>query len=443
MKKLLAMLMAVSMLLAMAGTTAGAEDVIEITYWHVQAGVNGQIVDQLAEEFNNTVGKELGIHVTSVYEGGSISQKLKSIILAEDVNSMPDIVLGQGLDTCYYRDLEQLVWAEDLIAADDSFSKDEVLPTSANSVTYDGRLMGMPFSNSAIMLYYNKDMFVEAGLDPEAPPQTIAEMAEYAGKLTKKDGDKYIQYGLAVTPDRWHVANWIGGQGEYSFVGNNESGRTGNMTEVVFGEEGTMAKFLTEYQKVVESGGLQPAADKPREEFIAGQYAMVIQSSSRINQFQEMSAGSFELGATALPKVDANDQGGVAVGGGALYILNRGDEAKINAAWEFVKNMCSAETQFKWHTSTGYIPTNAGTYDLPEMKAWLEENPMYNIPIDSLLASDPHVQEPMDPNPQELTTIYASVIAEFVQGKVTVEEAVGTMVQQCNDAMDLYYRANF
>ena len=91
-----------------------------------------------------------------------------------------------------------------------------------SSYTYENQLVGMPFSCSAIMLYYNCDMFREVGLDPNTPPTTIAEMADDISKLMVKDGDNVTRYGLNVAVRRYQLANWIGGQGDYNFFGDNE-----------------------------------------------------------------------------------------------------------------------------------------------------------------------------------------------------------------------------
>ena len=71
------------------------------------------------------------------------------------------------------------------------------------SYTYENQLVGMPFSCSAIMLYYNCDMFREVGLDPNTPPTTIAEMADDISKLMVKDGDTVTRYGLNVAVRRY------------------------------------------------------------------------------------------------------------------------------------------------------------------------------------------------------------------------------------------------
>lgn len=415
----------------------------EITFWHVMGGANGESLDAIVKQYNEEQGKEKGVHVTSVYQGNDLMSKMKTVVQAKDTDNMPDVALVQGFDLTYMSELSNLKWAEDLMTQHpDGLQKEDLFPNAVEMVSYEDRLMSVPFSNSAILLYYNKDMFEKAGLDPETPPATIAEMAEYASKLTIKEGNNVVQNGLVLIPDRWHISNWIGMMDEGSFIGNNEAGRTGKMTEMVFGKEGTMQRFLTEYEKLVKSGGLQYVDNEQREEFLAGKHAMIVQSSSRINEFSATADGKFELGVAPLPKVDSNSNGGVAIGGGSLYVLDRGNEEKIEAAWDFINYAASPEVQFQWHESTGYIPVHLETYDLPEMEQHLADKPFFKIPIDSLNASNPKVQEPFDPNPVELSAIFKEVMTSFAEGKLTVDEATEQMVSRSNDSLNQYYKAN-
>ncbi|AOZ92898.1 ABC transporter substrate-binding protein [Paenibacillus crassostreae] len=415
----------------------------EVTFWHVMGGANGESLDAIVEQYNNTVGKDRGIHVTSVYQGTELMPKIKTVVQVDDTKNMPDIALVQGFDLTYMSELSYLKWAEDLMQENpDGIQKKDLFPNSIEMVSYQDRLMGVPFSNSAILLYYNKDMFREANLDPEKSPETITELADYAAKLTVKDGDQITRHGLVLVPDRWHISNWIGMMDGGSFIGNNESGRSGKFTEAVFGVEGTMTRFLTEYDKLVKSGGLQHIDNNQREEFIAGKHAMIVQSSSRINEFTASSKDKFELGVAPLPLVDATSNGGIAIGGGSLYTFDRGNQESIKASWDFINYVASAEVQFTWHESTGYIPVNMQTYELDTMNKHLEEKPAFNVPIDSLLASNVKVQEPFDPVPVELSAILKEVIIDFVEQKLTIDEATKEMVTRSNDALDNYYKAN-
>ena len=85
---------------------------------------------------------------------------------------------------------------DELIEADGDEGKayiDDFLPGFMEDSYVDGKIYSIPFQRSTMVLYYNKDAFKEVGLDPEAPPTTWEELAEYGQKLTN-DG----RYGVGI-----------------------------------------------------------------------------------------------------------------------------------------------------------------------------------------------------------------------------------------------------
>ncbi len=442
----------VSMLLVGCGKNEGnnnkpeeqAQDgVTQVEFWHSLGGINGKAVDALVDSFNGTVGKEKKIRVTSVFQGNDVVEKLNLVAQADDTKNFPDVGLIYSGGIPGVLKMKQMVPVDDLYARGNvSVPKEDIELNFQRAFTYQNKMIGMPFNGSTILLYYNKDMFKEAGLDPAAPPQTIAEMAEAANKLKMVENDKVKRYGLNTELRRYHLANWIGGQGEYNFFGDNEGGRAGLMTKVTFGEDGSLEKFLREWKKVVDSGAYKEKEDNINEEFATELFGMAVMSTARIETIKSLTAGKFEFGVADLPKVDAADTGGTSVGGGSLVAFDRGDEKKVDAAWEFIQYAVSPDTQLVFHKSTGYIPVNKKIYELSEMQEHLKANPEYKIAIDQLHRSHVNVQEPFDIINWEIDEIIRTKMLEFAQGKVSVEEAVKEITQQANEKLEAYVRAN-
>ena len=237
--------------------------------------------------------------------------------------------------------------------------------------------------------------------------------------------------------------NWIGGQGDYNFFGDNEGGRTAPMTKVTFGEDGTLRNFLTEWQKVIATGGYKPYEDDINEEFSLELFGMAIMSTARIGKIKSLVGDKFEWNVAALPKVNADDKGGIAVGGSCVVMFDPdNDPAQVDATWEFVQFMVSAEEQFQFHQATGYIPVNKTVYDLPEADKWFEENPMYKVAIDCIHASNPNVQEPFDIINWEIDSVIKTHMLAFANGEETLDECHDRIVEECNERLDDYHLAN-
>lgn len=416
---------------------------VNLTFWHAMGGANEEVVKKVAQTFNETVGKEKGIVITPVFQGsyGDLMKKVRAAVQAKDVKNLPDIVQSPASETAYMKDIPYVVPAQTLADQDASFRIADLEPNVVASFSYNGKLIGVPFANSTILLYYNKNLFKEAGLNPEQPPVTIDELGQVAAKLTKKNGAQASQWGFSGTPDLYHLSSWIGMQGGY--IGNNKNGRANTMTAVEFDSNGTMKKFMTEWKKAVAYGGIQTGTDtNQNEEFAAGKLAMFVNSTAGLKGVLNAVGGKFEVGTAFLPKVDAGDKGGVAVGGSALYTMDRGDKAKIDAAREYMKYSTSAETQFVWHSGTGYFPVNLKTYDLPDMKAHLDKNPLFKTAINQLHASSPDTQEPMNAVSSEISTAMKEEILGYVTDKKDIDKAIATMVTRINKALADYNRAN-
>jgi len=93
----------------------------------------------------------------------------------------------------------------------------------------DGKLYAMPFNPSIAVIYYNKEAFREVGLDPETPPHTYSEYEEAAEKLTVRNGDNIVRYGLNIFTTAWRLEQLVVNQGGY--LVNNENGQSGEATE--------------------------------------------------------------------------------------------------------------------------------------------------------------------------------------------------------------------
>lgn len=424
--------------------TGSDGSVTEVVFWHNRGGSAGEALEQICAEYNEGAGAEAGVKITPIYQSDSVSA-LKTVVQAKDTDSMPDMIQIFAGDVEYMSTVDAVVPIQDMIANDDSYDAD-ILESLINTYTYNGTLYSMPFHASTMGFFWNKTAFEEAGLDPDTPPTTIAEMAEMAEKLLKVDDSGAVtQYAITLGLNNAYINHWIAGQGEYSFIGNNEAGRTGRMTEVTFDKDGTMKALLTEWKKVLDTGAVQPveSGNQAREEFCAGLSAMLCSSNSALATVENMSKEmGFEFGVAALPKVNASDSGSVCPGGSSVYILGKGDDAKIQGAWDFIKYWIQPEQQYEFCSVTGTIPVNEQTMDYQPMKDYVEEHPGFTVFYDAIVNSNPKVQEHLAPTQQEFTTIFQEVGYSFAMGEVTVDEAVEQMATRCNTALDDYNEAN-
>lgn len=419
-------------------------ETVEISFWHHMEGANAVALESVCENFNSSVGAERGIHVTPSFQGTNTAEKLNTLAQAGDWKNFPDVcqVASAGIPTISGYDMfvsvdEMYGKGEDII-----LNKDSIIANNARTFTYKDELCAMPFSNSTILLYYNKDMFAAAGLDPENPPVTLEELAAAAEKLTVKSGDQVETYGLNVQVKRYQLVNWVGGEGEYNFIGDNEGGRAGLMTKMTIGEDGSLMRYLTEWEKVINTGGYKPVEDNINEEFAMEINAMAIMSSARITKVEGLVEDAFEWGTAPLPKVSADDKGGAAVGGSGVVMFDKGDQQEMQAAWIFNQYLGSEDAQYTFCTASGYIPMNKDLYESDRMKAYLTENDKMIAAVDQLMASNPNVQEPFDIVTSEINAAIDEEMLKFAEGGQDKQATHDNIISRCDAKLKEYADVN-
>lgn len=188
--------------------------------------------------------------------------------------------------------------------------------------------------------------------------------------------------------------------------------------------------------------GLKSYEESSRDEFFAGTNTMYLGSTANLTGMIAGVGDKFELGVGYLPSVTAQDDGGVTVGGSALFVFNKQDDAKVQAAWSFMKYMASPEVQLDWHQSTGYFPVNKGSYDLPGFAQHIQANPLYQVAIDQPHDSNPQVQGPWVPASYKFSGYITEALTAYIEGKIDVDAAIAQMTEACNTLISDYNQAN-
>ena len=391
---ILTIAMVLGLLLSACGTTAEPTAVqaeptavapaapVAINFWHAMSGHNGEVIEELVKRFNESQSE---VVVTSTFQGSYDDEinKLKAGLQSKDV---PAVVQVYDLGTRLLIDLKVITPMQDFIDRE-GFEISDIEPNVANYYSVDGRLQSMPFNTSNPVLYYNKNLFKEAGLDPEKAPRTWDEVAEYSRALTKKDASGNVtQWGCTFAMYGWFVEQFIAVQGGY-YV-NNENGRTALATEATFnGPEGVA--LLTWWKSLIDEGicaNLGRSTTDTKKAFDSGVAAMTLDSTAGLRDRISAAEGKFEVGVGFLPRAKEADYGtaGTIIGGASVWIINQRPAEEQEAAWKFVKFMSSADSQAYWHIQTGYYPINAKGYNHPDDVAWREQYPQFQVAIDQL-----------------------------------------------------------
>jgi len=369
-----------------AQTTAPAQGAAEvagkIVFWHAMSGVNGEAVNKMVDGFNKSQSK---VAVEAIFQGNydDLLAKLKTALAS---NSAPALVQVYDIGLRFMVDSGEITPMQDFIDRE----KFDTADFEQNVLAYyqlDNKLYGMPFNTSSSILYYNKDMFKAAGLDPNTPPKTLDEVTEYARKLVKKEGSEVTQYGFHQAIYGWLFEQYMAVSG--GLYVDNGNGREARATKAVYHDDKGQA--ILDWWKAGVDGGyfgsFGRVTDDSAKAFDAGKSAMYVESTARMRGHINNSQGKFELGTGFYPRpANAPREGGNIIGGASVYVLKSRPAPEQQAAWEFVKYVASAPVQAQWQADTGYYPMRKAAYDEAVSKEWVGKYPQFNTAVDQIHA---------------------------------------------------------
>lgn len=422
--------------------SAGAKEtsVTEITFWHSNSGILGEAIEDLVDNFNDSVGKEKNIFVTAIYQGkaSDVLTKVKAVSQSGDKSEYPSLVQLDATGVVDMAANSDLLYVEDLFKANgDDLSF--LLDHAKESMMYKNRVIGLPFNASTILYYYNKTLFDKAGVKEI---KTLDDLINVADKLCQKDENgKIVTYAISSVPTTYEMCAFIGSQKGGSYLTDMDNGHLGFATKTVFKEEGTLKAFLEKWAELYKTGELKNSTSGVTTEFVSGQTASMFASTSNLTTVINAIDGRFELGVSYLPMVNEEATGGVNLGGGALFTFDQ-DENTSKAVYEFMKYLTSAESQLTWHIKTGYLPVNKDTYNLDEFKTHCKQNPEFKVASDQLLASNPKVVGLWIPNGYEVYYAFQSNIKAMLEENISIEETVDKMTNEIDRGLDAFNRQN-
>ena len=304
-----------------------------IVFWHNwSTGPSGESMDKSVEEFNKSHDNIVVEPLFVATDGGdSITSKLLTAVAG---GTPPDAMLSSRYGIAEYMDALTIL---DDLAERDNINQDMFYEWAWEEATYEGQLLGLPYDGTARALFYNKDHFKEAGLDPEKPPMNITELEEYAKKLSVRDGDMYTRFGLIP----WYGEGWLYSWG-WAFGGEFYDEATGKVTA----NDPKIVEALTWMTDFAEQFGFQnvtsftsSAGSDAMNPFIAGQLSMMITGNWMISQIDQYNP-DLNYGISYIPT--PNGENFTTYVGGRALIIPKGVK-NLEASWEFVKWMCASE----------------------------------------------------------------------------------------------------
>jgi len=393
---------------------AAAQKVTEVNFYYPVA-VGGPVtktIDQMAADF----GKENpDIKVNPIYSG-TYQESIVKALTAVKSGKPPQLAVLLSTDMFSLIDEEAIVPIDDIAkSADDRKWLDGFYKSFMMNSRTGGKTWGIPFQRSTIVLYWNKEAFKEAGLDPEKGPATWDQMVEFAKKLTKTDASGNVtQWGVKIPSSGFPYWLFQGLTTPNDAILMNEAG-----TETYFDKPAVIEALqywvdLSARHKVMP-GGVIEWGTTPKD-FFEKKAAMIWTTTGNLTNIRN-NAG-FPFGVAMLP---AKKHPGSPTGGGNFYIFAKTTPAEQAAALKFAKWATAPQRAAQWSIATGYVAVTPAAWDTAEMKKYAQDVPQALVARDQLQYS---VAELSTHDNQRVTTALNNGLQAALTGSKSPADAM-------------------
>lgn len=343
--------------------TKSSDEKVKIEYWHVNAETQGgKSVDKLVEEFNKQSDT---VEVVAKYNPDMYKGLLQNFQAEAATGSTPALVQVGWSFLDYFSNNFGYIEPQEIIdqhfPEDKTFLEDNFLPNILNlSKNSEGSQVGIPYSLSTPVLYINKDILKECGLDEEGP-KTWEQVQEFASVIKDKTG-KYGVY-IQEPADNWATQALLESNGARMITDG----------KATFASEKGIEAYEAYADMVKNEDALHISWDEGVQSFINGEVGMLYTTIARRASIQE--GAKFDVAAVNSPAWEGEQVRLPA--GGCFLAITAQDEEQQKAAWEFQKYLYSVESMAEWTIGTGYVPPRKDVAESENgLKDFLEENQM-------------------------------------------------------------------
>lgn len=428
MRRILLKSMAALAVSAVCGAAYAAPVEISLYYPVAVGGAVTKTIDGMVSDFEKA---NPDIKVKAIY-AGTYQESIVKALTAYKSGTPPTVAVLLSTDLFTLIDENAIVPIDNLAkSAEDKKWIDGFYKAFMENSQTGGKTWGIPFQRSTIVMYWNKNLFKAAGLNPEKAPATWAETVDFAKKLTKKDASGNVsEWGIKIPSTGF--AYWM------------LQGLTTPNDVLLMNSAGTQTYF--DKPAVVESlqywvdlsakhnvspKGVIEWGTTPKD-FLEQKAAMVWTTTGNLANIR--ANAKFPFGVAMLP---ANKKHGSPTGGGNFYVFNKTTPEQQQAALKFIRFTTEPQRAAQWSIATGYVATTQEAWNTPEMKQYLKEVPEAGVARDQLQYS---VAEFSTHDNQRVTKALNDNVQAALSGTKTPEAALKDAQRESDRILRSYRR---
>lgn len=419
-------------------TARAAVAQIEIHWWHAMTGANNDLIVKLANDFNASQSE---YKVIPSYKG-SYPDTMNAGIAAFRAGQAPHILqvfeVGTATMMAAGRAIKPVYQLME--EAGEKFDPQAYLPTVTGYYsTSKGEMLSLPFNSSSTVMWYNKDSFRKAGLDPDKPPKTWPEVFEAAKKL-KAAG--HPECGFSTAWVTWvnieQLAAWHNVP-----LATKANGMDGFDTELVFNGPLHVRHLenLIELQKD-KTYSYSGRTNTGEGRFTSGECPIFLTSSGF---FANVRANAkFDFGNAPMPyypDAPGAPQNSI-IGGASLWVMGGKTPEEYKGVAKFFAFLSDTDRQVEIHTKSGYLPITKAAYEKAKASGFYEKYPYLETPLLQLTNKEPteNSRGLRLGNLVQIRDVWAEEIEAALAGKKTAKQALDDAVARGNAILRQFER---
>ena len=419
-------------------TSTSAFAQTEIQWWHAMTGANNDVVNKLAEDFN---ASQKEYKIVPTYKG-QYADTLNAGIAAFRAGGAPHIIQVFEVGTATMMGAKGAVKPvyELMKEAGEKFDPQAYLPAVTGYYsTAKGEMLSFPFNSSSAVMWYNKDAFKKAGLDPEKPPKTWPEVFDHAKKL-KSAG--YATCGFSTAWITWLNIEQFSAWHNVP-IGTKANGLDGFDTELKFNSPLHVKHLqnLVDLQKD-KTFDYSGRTNTGEGRYTSGECPIFLTSSSLFANIR--ANAKFDFAAAPMPyypDVQGAPQNSI-IGGASLWVMGGKKAEEYKGVAKFFTFLSDTDRQVSIHKASGYLPITKAAYQKTKESGYYKDAPYLETPLLELTNKEPteNSRGLRFGNMVQLRDVWAEEIESALNGQKSAQAALDTAVSRGNQMLRQFER---
>lgn len=403
---------ALAAVILLVGFNAQAQTTVD--FWSPFTGPDGEVIEAMVETFNSTTGEDAEVQINLLIVPWD--EYYTKLTVALSSGRAPNLAIAHSHRIAGFVEEGALAPFDPAALEEADIQAEDYIPVLWNAGEMEGAQYAVPIDAFPRHLYYNKELFEQAGLDPESPPQNLEELVDAAQKVSELGDDVYglfFRLGGAWVARDFYTIYW---QFANDLLASDMQSVSPEFEEAAIKTLEILTSFINEHQ-------VAPTVDIEEYEspFLQDKIGVAFSQITELPLFRD--ASDLEYGVAPFPLL-GDQQATFALGHNFILPVGQ-DEEDLAASLTFIEWF--SQNSLEWARG-GKVPASFAVLESPEF-AELEDQHVVASQLDYMKLPPTIAKQPT------IDRIVQETIEQVYAGRLSINEAVSNMATQINSTL--------